>query len=118
MIPRRALLATLALAGCASVDQISFDRGAFAITFTKLMTVGLGLIEGAITKGTKAGVLSAHGQELTKFKDKLLEVQAEVEKQIMAAPQRAGEINTQGLQTVVDVLAKAVPLILPFLVGA
>lgn len=114
---RRAALAALPalLVACASADRISFDRGSFAIVFTKLMTIGLGLLNAAIQKGTRAGVASAHALELTKFRDKLLEIQAEVEKQIVEAPAKSQDVNAAGLGMVVDILGKAMPLILPLL---
>lgn len=114
---RRSALAALAglSAACASADRLTFDRGGFAIVFTKLMTIGLGLLNAAIQKGTRAGVPNAHAQELATFRDRLLVIQEQVEKQIMDAPARADQINTGNLQAVVDILAKAMPLILPLL---
>lgn len=116
---RRALLAAgpiaALLAACAHVDQISFDRGEFAITFTKLITVGLALIQNAINAHTKNGQKDAKAQDLDKFKDELLAVQAKVEKAIIEAPSQANQLNAAGLKDVVDILMKAAPILISIL---
>jgi len=118
---RRAVLSTLGLlaAGCAAgPDRISFDRGSFAIAFTKLTTIGLTLLEGAIARNTKGGAPNDYAKRLTAFKDDILKVQADVERQIAEAPGRAQAVSADGLATVVDVLGKALPLVMPLLAAA
>lgn len=115
---RRAALLSLAgglAASCASVDTISFDRGAFAITFEKLVTSGLLLLNGAIVKNTRGGVPNTYAQQLITFRDELQRVQADVEKQIVEAPEKSRQINIQGLQDVAGIISKAIPIILPLL---
>ena len=114
---RRALLASLAglTAACASVDQISFDRGRFAITFTKWATICKQLLGAAIEKHTKAGVPDAYGLKLQKYLDEITELQVAVEKAIAEAPEKARAMNEEGLGRGVAILEKAIPLILPLL---
>lgn len=114
---RRAALLSIAglTAACASADRISFDRGEVAITFTKLVTAGLLLLDGAIRKNTKAGVPNEYAMTLTAFAIDLRRVQERVEQAILEAPTKSRELNASGLGEVVNILSKAIPLILPLL---
>lgn len=106
------------LAACAHVDLVSFDRGEFAITFTKLMTIGQAFVSQSIKAHTKNGVMDAKGIELDKFMGQLIEVQKRVEDAIISAPSNANAANAAGLKDVVDILMKVAPLILPLIAGA
>lgn len=113
---RTALLGLAGLtAACASADRISFDRGAFAITFTKLVTTGLQLLADAIAKNTKNAVPNAYALRLIPFRDALVTLQEQVEKAIIEAPARSRELEAAGIDQAVSVLQKAIPLILPLI---
>jgi hypothetical protein len=133
---RRTVLTTLGglgLLGCGpkvplpQVDQIVFDRGDFSITFENLVNTGLQLLGAAIVAHTKKGVASEYAKRLQAFYDDVVKVKERVEGQIRAVPAQVAQaaaqnqsqlFSGQGISDIVDILAKAIPIILPLLLAA